>query len=53
MQFEPSNFLANLKYMGAGMLGIFLVIGVIILSVILLNRFTAKKENRNNQEPRE
>ncbi len=37
-----SNFVSNLYYMGVGMLGIFLVIGVIILITELLNRFTKK-----------
>ena len=27
--FEPMNFVENLRYMGLGMLGIFIVIGVI------------------------
>ena len=36
------NFVTNLKYMGVGMLGIFLVIGVIILITMLLNKFTRK-----------
>ena len=31
MQFTPSNFIANLSYMGLGLLGIFVVIGIIIL----------------------
>ena len=30
-KFEPSNFTSNLSYMGLGMLGIFVVIGVIML----------------------
>ena len=43
--FEPINFVKNLKFMGAGMLGIFIVIGVIILSVIVLNKVTAPKKD--------
>ena len=37
------NFVTNLTYMGQGMLSIFIVIGIIILFVYLLNKFTAKK----------
>lgn len=37
-----SNFISNLYYMGVGMLGIFLVIGIIILITELLNRFSKK-----------
>lgn len=44
--FEPANFIANLKYMGYGMLGIFVVIGIIILITYLLNAcFNDKKES--------
>lgn len=43
--FIPENFIANLKYMGIGMLGIFVVIGVIVLATCLLNSvFKDKKE---------
>lgn len=38
-------FVENLKYMGIGMLGIFLVIGMIVLSTMLVNRlFSGKSE---------
>ncbi len=37
------NFVTNLTYMGQGMLSIFIVIGIIILFVYLLNKLTAKK----------
>ncbi len=40
MQFNPMNFVSNLKYMGLGMLGIFIVIGVIILLTVILNKTT-------------
>ena len=35
--FNPSNFVDNLGYMGAGMLGIFVVIGLIIVTTYVLN----------------
>ena len=35
--FNPANFIANLQHMGMGMLVIFIVIGVIILSTKLIN----------------
>ncbi len=44
MNFNPMNFINNLRYMGLGMVGIFAVIGVIILVTILLNKiFSSKK----------
>ena len=44
MNFNPMAFVENLKYMGVGMLGIFIVIGVIVLSVVVLNKVTAPKQ---------
>lgn len=41
---DPMNFVENLRYMGLGMLGIFIVIGVIMLLTILLNKLTAKED---------
>lgn len=41
--FVPANFVANLKYMGLGMLGIFVVIGLIILVTCLLNALFRSK----------
>ncbi len=35
--FEPLQFVENLKYMGIGMLVIFVVIGIIILATMLVN----------------
>lgn len=41
--FEPMHFVENLRYMGLGMLGIFIVIGVITLLTIILNKVTEQK----------
>ncbi len=35
--FQPMNFIRNLRYMGIGMLVIFVIIGVIILATLLIN----------------
>ena len=40
LQFFPVEFFKNLKYMGIGMLGIMIVMGVVILSILLLNKLT-------------
>ena len=40
MQFNPANFISNLKYMGLGMLGILVVIGIIVGVVVVLNKAT-------------
>lgn len=44
MNMNFMNFVDNLKYMGIGMLGIFVVIGVIILITMFLNKITENKE---------
>ena len=49
MNFNPAAFVENLKYMGVGMLGIFIVIGVIILSVVVLNKVTSPKKNNTEE----
>ena len=42
--FEPEKFWKALETMGYGMLGIFIVTGIIILSVMLLNKLTSRKK---------
>ncbi len=37
LEFNPAAFVNNLKYMGVGMLVIFVVIGIIILATKLVN----------------
>ena len=42
-QFDPMNFVDNLKYMLSGMVAIFIVIGVIVLITVILNKVFSKK----------
>ena len=44
--FEPMNFVKNAIYMGAGMLGIFVVIGLIIAATYVLNRVSTPKNDK-------
>ena len=44
MNIEVSNFVDNLYYMGIGMLGIFIVIGLIIAVTMILNAVTSPKK---------
>ena len=39
INFNPSEFINNLHYMGKGMLGIFIVIAIIIIAVYALGAF--------------
>lgn len=43
LNFDPSGFVRGLPTMGKGMLGIFLVIGIIILVTAILNALTSKR----------
>lgn len=43
MNFNPSEFVNNLVYMGKGMLGIAAVMLVIIAATAILNKITGKK----------
>lgn len=44
------RFIGSLRYMGEGMLCIFIVIGVIILSIYGMNALSAKLEERKKPE---
>ncbi|MBQ7131839.1 MAG: oxaloacetate decarboxylase [Oscillospiraceae bacterium] len=48
MNIEVSNFVDNLYYMGIGMLGIFIVIGLIIAVTMILNAVTSPKKKNND-----
>ncbi len=43
LEFTPDRFVENLRYMGIGMLVIFVIIGVIILVTMLINKIFSKK----------
>lgn len=42
MYFEPIKFVENLKYMGIGMLGVFLIVGIIMASVYVIGSVKSK-----------
>ncbi len=44
LQFVPGAFIDNLKYMAVGMLGVFMIIGIIIGATALLKKVTTKKK---------
>ena len=48
--FEPMNFVANLKYLGIGMLGVFIVIGAIALLTMFLNKVTSNHAGQNEDK---
>ena len=46
MNFTPENFVINLPYLLKGELGLFVALGIIALSTIILNRIS---ENNNQK----
>ncbi len=40
------NFLTNLKWMGIGMLGVFIIVGIIMASTYAIASLTNKKNNQ-------
>ena len=52
-KFSFDRFLASLQYMWQGMLCIFIVIAVIILSVVIMNSISAKAQARKELEESE
>ena len=45
MVFNPIEFVNNLKYMGVGMLGVFMIVGIIITATFLIGKLTSGKNN--------
>lgn len=44
--FEPIQFINYLKYMGVGMLGVFIIIGIIMTATYAIAKLTANKDNK-------
>ena len=50
--FEPMNFITNLKWMGIGMLGVFMIVAIIMASTYVIGYFTSgksKKKDKNDK----
>lgn len=46
MNFNPINFITNIRYLAVGMISIFIVIGVIIIVTVLLNKIFTKSDKK-------
>ena len=50
--FDPMNFVHNLKYMGIGLLGVFIIVGIIIAATYIIGAATnaiANKKSKDNE----
>ena len=48
MKFQPGEFIDNLKYMGIGMLGVFMIVGIIIIATYAIGKFTANFSSKED-----
>ena len=44
--FEPMNFVKNLGTMGIGMLGVFMIVGIIMAATYAISALTGKNEKK-------
>lgn len=47
--FEPMNFVNNLQYMGIGMLGVLMIVGIIMISTYIISAATGNNTNKKDQ----
>ena len=47
--FEPIEFVNNLKYMGIGMLGVFLIVGIIMGATYVIGKLSARLSAKNEE----
>lgn len=45
MSFNPMGFIENLKYMGVGMLGVFIIVGIIIIATYAIGKYPIKSSD--------
>lgn len=50
MYFEPIKFVENLGTMGIGMLGVFMIVGIIMGATYLIGFITKRMEEMKNSE---
>ena len=42
--FKPMEFVYNLKYMGVGMLGVFMIVGIIMAATYAIAKYTKNRD---------
>ena len=42
--FHPEGFVENLKYMGVGMVGVFIIVGIIMMATYLIGKLASGKK---------
>lgn len=49
LQFKPLEFINNLKYMGIGMLGVFMIVAIIMVATYAIMHFTSKSKKKDDE----
>ena len=49
-KFAPMNFIDNLKYMGIGMLGVFMIVAIIMAATYIIGAATTPKAKKNEDD---
>lgn len=47
--FEPIQFINYLKYMGVGMAGVFIIVGIIIAATYAIGKITSNTTDKNQK----
>ena len=47
MQFNPMEFIYNLKYMGVGLIGVFLIVGIIVAATYGIGKLSEKMSKKD------
>ena len=50
LYFNLMNFVSNLKYMGIGMLGVFMIVAIIMISTYAIMHFTSKQKQKKKKK---
>ena len=49
LYFKPLEFIHNLGYMGIGMLGVFIIVGIIAAATYAISGLTGKKNDKEKE----
>ena len=48
--FNPMGFVENLPYMGIGMLGVFMIVGIIMAATYLIGKISGRKKDEDSEQ---
>ena len=48
--FKPENFVSGLKWMGIGMLGVFLIVGIIMVATYIIGAVSSSASKKDGSD---